>query len=148
MDVIDKKILLHLQDQGRISMTELGKLVALSQPAVTERVRRLEEKGVIDHYRTVVNPQKANKNTTAFLLFHTKDCEKFIHFCNESPDVIELHRISGQYNYLLKVVTESMESLELFINASGKHGDSTTLIVLSSPIALKNIVPLISEKQE
>lgn len=145
MDVIDKKILLLLQEQARISMTELGKSVALSQPAVTERVRRLEEKGVIDHYRTVVNPQKVNKNTTAFLLFHTKDCEKFIQFCSESSDVIELHRISGQYNYLIKVITESMAALENFINASGKHGDSTTLIVLSSPINLKNIIPLVDE---
>ncbi|MFC0187138.1 Lrp/AsnC family transcriptional regulator [Fictibacillus aquaticus] len=142
MDAVDKEILLQLQDQARISMTELGKLVALSQPAVTERVRRLEEKGVIDHYRTMINPQKVHKNTTAFLLFHTKDCEKFIGFCEESPDVIELHRISGQYNYLLKVITESNQSLEDFINASGKYGDSTTLIVLSSPISLKNIVPL------
>lgn len=143
MDEVDKQILLILQEQARISMTELGRSVALSQPAVTERVRRLEDKGVIDHYRTIINNEKVNKNTTAFLLFHTKDCEKFIHFCEQSPDVIELHRISGQYNYLLKVVTTSMKSLEVFINASGKHGDSTTLIVLSSPIALKNTVPLV-----
>ena len=145
MDTIDKKILINLQEQGRISMTELGKLVALSQPAVTERVRRLEEKGIIDHYRTVVDPKKVSLNTSAYLLFHTKDCDKFIQFCNESPDVIELHRISGQYNYLLKVVTESMVALEAFINASGKHGDSTTLIVLSSPIALKSIIPIVEE---
>ncbi|MGW9129213.1 Lrp/AsnC family transcriptional regulator, partial [Paenibacillus chitinolyticus] len=51
MDQVDKQILLQLQEHGRISMTELGKAVGLSQPAVTERVRRLEEKGVIQEYR-------------------------------------------------------------------------------------------------
>ncbi|MCF6409599.1 Lrp/AsnC family transcriptional regulator [Pseudalkalibacillus salsuginis] len=145
MDKTDKDILLTLQEQARLSMTELGKTVAMSQPAVTERVKRLEESEVIDHYRAIVNPHKVNRHTTAFLLFHTKDCEKFIQFCEASDDVIELHRISGQYNYLLKVVAESMETLESFINASGKHGDSTTLIVLSSPIKFKNIMPIIKE---
>jgi Lrp/AsnC family transcriptional regulator, leucine-responsive regulatory protein len=146
MDTVDKQILLILQEQARISMTDLGKQVALSQPAVTERVKRLEEKGMIDHYRAVVNAKKINKPTTAFLLFHTKNCEKFIHFCEQSPDIVELHRISGQYNYLLKIVTESMQTLEDLINASGKHGDSTTLIVLSSPIPLKNTIPIVEEE--
>jgi Lrp/AsnC family transcriptional regulator, leucine-responsive regulatory protein len=146
MDTVDKQILLILQEQARISMTDLGKQVALSQPAVTERVKRLEEKGMIDHYRAVINAKKINKSITAFLLFHTKNCEKFIRFCKQSPDVVELHRISGQYNYLLKIVTESMQSLEDLINASGKHGDSTTLIVLSSPIPLKNTIPIVEEE--
>ncbi|MBD7964760.1 Lrp/AsnC family transcriptional regulator [Fictibacillus norfolkensis] len=141
MDITDKDILIKLQEEGRISMTELGKAVSMSQPAVTERVRRLEERGIIDYYRAVLDPQKVNKKTTAFLLFHTKDCEKFIRFCKETPDVIELHRISGQYNYLIKIVTKSMASLESIIDMSGIHGDSTTLIVLSSPFSLKNIVP-------
>lgn len=58
MDHVDKQILFHLQNQARISMTELGKSVGLSQPAVTERVRRMEEKGVIEEYRTVISPEK------------------------------------------------------------------------------------------
>jgi Lrp/AsnC family transcriptional regulator, leucine-responsive regulatory protein len=145
MDHLDKEILIILQDQARISMTELGKEVGLSQPAVTERVRRLEEKGIIIQYRAVVSPDKANKHVSAYLLFHTKRCEKFIEFCEKYPDVLELHRISGQYNYLLKVVTDSMQSLEAFINASGEHGDSTTLIVMSSPIEQRMINPSVVE---
>ncbi|REE91572.1 winged helix-turn-helix DNA-binding protein [Paenibacillus taihuensis] len=54
MEDLDKQILLLLQEQGRISMTDLGKTVSLSQPAVTERVRKLEEKGIINQYRAVV----------------------------------------------------------------------------------------------
>ncbi|MGM7701530.1 Lrp/AsnC family transcriptional regulator [Pseudalkalibacillus sp. Hm43] len=145
MDKTDIEILINLQNNARISMTELGKMVSMSQPAVTERIKRLEENKVIDHYRAILTPQKVNRTTTAFLLFHTKNCEKFIQFCKGSSDVVELHRISGRYNYLLKVVSESMETLETFIDTSGEHGDSTTLVVLSSPIDFKNITPIIKD---
>lgn len=144
MDELDKEILLVLQEKGRISMTELGKEVALSQPAVTERVRRMEEKGIIDHYQAIVKADKINKPITAFLLFHTKSCENFVTFCNASNEVVELHRISGQYNFLLKVVTETLQSLEVAINEMGTFGDSTTLIVLSSPIEHTKLIPLIN----
>ncbi|WP_028594799.1 Lrp/AsnC family transcriptional regulator [Paenibacillus assamensis] len=146
MDQVDKEIVMILQEQARISMTELGKMIGLSQPAATERVRRMEEKGVITRYRAVVSPEKMHKCISAYLLFHTKRCEKFVEFCKEYPDVMELHRISGQYNYLLKVVTDTMETLEAFINASGEHGDSTTLIVMSSLIDQKSIIPTIQEE--
>lgn len=61
MDHVDNQILVHLQNQARISMTELGRLVGLSQPAVTERVKRMEEKGIIQEYRTIISPQKPEK---------------------------------------------------------------------------------------
>lgn len=141
MDALDKKILMILQDQARISMTELGKAVALSQPAVTERVKRMEEKGIIDHYRTVVSREKVNKSIMAYILFHTKSCDQFVAHCNQSPDVLELHRISGQYNFLVKIVSETLQTLESLINALGVYGDSTTLIVLSSPIENISITP-------
>ncbi|MFB9328832.1 Lrp/AsnC family transcriptional regulator [Paenibacillus aurantiacus] len=142
MDELDKHILLVLQEQGRISMTDLGKAVSLSQPAVTERVRRMEEKGVIDHYRAVVAPEKIGKPIAAFILFYTKGCDRFVEYCKVARDVVELHRISGhQYNFLVKVVTESLQTLEFAINELGVFGDSTTLIVLSSPIKQDPLIP-------
>lgn len=147
IDELDKKILLILQEQGRISMTELGKAVALSQPAVTERVKRLEEKGVISHYRAVVSLDKLNKSIVAYLLFHTKSCDSFVEHCEQSTDVLELHRISGQYNFMVKIASGSLQSLETIINAMGVYGDSTTLIVLSSPIELNTIVPDLLDKR-
>lgn len=143
MDGTDKLILTILQSDGRISMKELGKAVGLSQPAVAERVRKLEDRGIILHYRAIVSPEKIHKSITAFLLFHTKDCEGLIAFCQQSVDLIESHRISGQYNYLLKVVTDSMHSLEAFTNACGKYGDSVTLIVMSTPVEYKPLIPAI-----
>ncbi|GKS12418.1 AsnC family transcriptional regulator [Paenibacillus chitinolyticus] len=134
MDYIDTNILYHLQHQARISMTELGKCVGLSQPAVTERVKRMEEKGIIEQYRTIVSPEKIGKHVAAFVPFHTRDCDGFIDFCHSSPEVIECHRISGEYNYMLKVVTDSIQSLEKFVKKCDKYGSYTIVIVMSSPI--------------
>ncbi|KQO17927.1 Lrp/AsnC family transcriptional regulator [Paenibacillus sp. Leaf72] len=147
MDHVDKQILFHLQNQARISMTDLGKSVGLSQPAVTERVRRLEEKGVIEEYRTIISPEKIGKPSIAYMLFQTRDCHAFLDFVHTSPDVMECHRISGQHNYLLKVMTDSTRSLEEFGNQCDKYGTYTILIVMSSPIDHKLLIPVLAEAQ-
>ncbi|OPH58357.1 AsnC family transcriptional regulator [Paenibacillus ferrarius] len=145
MDNIDKQILFHLQSQARISMTELGKCVNLSQPAVTERVRRMEEKGVIREYRTIVSPEKIGKQAAAYMLFHSRDCHAFVDFCRSTPDVVECYRISGEHNYLLKVMSDSTKALEEFGNQCDKYGTYTILIVMSSPIEHKFLIPSLEE---
>ncbi|MGP7817330.1 Lrp/AsnC family transcriptional regulator [Niallia sp. 01092] len=141
MDSIDKDILIHLQEDARLSMTSIGKLIGLSQPAVTERVKRLEEQGVITNYRTIVSNEKIGKLTVAFILFRTTQCNNFVDYCEKNPQVVECHRISGEYNYLIKVVVDSTKAIELFENESMKYGNSTTLISLSSPIDYKPLLP-------
>ncbi|MDH6425902.1 MULTISPECIES: Lrp/AsnC family transcriptional regulator [unclassified Paenibacillus] len=145
MDHVDKQILFQLQNQARISMTELGKCVGLSQPAVTERVRRMEEKGIISEYRTIISPEKIGKQAAAYMLFHSRDCNAFLDFCRSSPDVVECYRISGEHNYLLKVVTDSTRALEEFGNQCDKYGTYTILIVMSSPIDHKFLIPSLEE---
>ncbi|MFT4417179.1 Lrp/AsnC family transcriptional regulator [Fredinandcohnia humi] len=134
MDDLDKDILENLVLNSRISMTELGKVIGLSAPSVTERIKKLEDKGVIRGYTTVVNYKKLNKNITAFILFDTEKCKQFVEFCSTYPDVMECHRLAGQYSYLVKVITEDVSTLEKFIDATMKYGKSSTLIVLSSPV--------------
>ncbi|WP_169089946.1 Lrp/AsnC family transcriptional regulator [Paenibacillus sp. PL91] len=153
MDHVDKQILFYLQNQARISMTELGKCVGLSQPAVTERVKRMEEKGIIEEYRTVVSPEKIGKQATGFILFRTRDCYAFLDFCRSSPEVIECYRTSGEDNYLLKVITDSTRSLEDFGKQCDKYGTYTILIVMSEPIDHKPLIaslesPNLLAKQE
>ncbi|WP_042479143.1 Lrp/AsnC family transcriptional regulator [Bacillus ndiopicus] len=145
MDSIDRDILMRLQSDARLSMTSLGKLIGLSQPAITERVKRLEEQGVIKRYSAIVSNEKVGKSTVAFILFRTTKCNNFVDYCKEAPQVVECHRISGEYNYLIKVVVESTKELELFENDSMKYGDSTTLISLSSPIENKPLTPNLIE---
>ena len=141
MDSVDKDIIIHLQEDARLSMTSIGKLIGLSQPAVTERVKRLEEQGVIKRYRAVVSNEKVGKSTVAFILFRTTQCLNFVDYCENSPQVVECHRISGEHNYLIKVVVESTKELELFENESMMYGNFTTLITLSSPIEHKPLLP-------
>ncbi|GGF79408.1 AsnC family transcriptional regulator [Paenibacillus albidus] len=145
MDHVDKQILFHLQSQARLSMTELGKSVGLSQPAVTERVRRMEENGVIEEYRAIIAPEKVGKQATAYILFSTRECTAFLDFVRSSPHVAECHRISGEHNYLLKVMTDSTHSLEEFGNQCDKYGNYTILIVMSSPIDHKYLIPSLEE---
>ncbi|CAJ1316932.1 Lrp/AsnC family transcriptional regulator [Paenibacillus sp. PK4536] len=148
MDQVDQHILLCLQTQARISMTELGKEVGLSQPAVTERVRRMEESGVIQQYRAVVAPDKIGQHTTAYYLFRAHDGISFVQFCQDTAQIVECHRVSGDYNYLIKVVTASIMDLEPFENCITSHGSYTTLITLSSPIDHKSLVPAMSKDQQ
>jgi len=146
LDQIDKNILLALQDHARISMTELGKMVGLTQPAVTERVRRMEERGIIRNYRTVVAREKIGKHAMAVIWLRATNCESFYAFCRSAQEVIECHRISGgEYNHLLKVVTESLPDLEIFENQIVKYGKFATSIVLSSPIDNKSLTPIVPE---
>ncbi|MCM3323703.1 MULTISPECIES: Lrp/AsnC family transcriptional regulator [Cytobacillus] len=134
MDEIDQNILLHLQENARTSFTELGKKVGLSTPAVNERVKKLEEKGIIVGYKAIINPEKVEKPIMAFILYDNTKCEQFVEFCKNHSSVIECHRLAGSYNYLIKVLTDSVQSLESFIDASMSFGQPSTLIRLSSPV--------------
>lgn len=139
MDEIDKVILIELQENARISVTELGKKIGLSTPATNERLKKLEEKEVITGYRAVIDPEKINKHLTAFILYDTKKCKEFREFCIEHPSVVECHRLAGQFSYLVKVVTETVHTLENFIDDSMVYGQPSSLINLSSPVKHKPI---------
>ncbi len=115
-------------------MTELGKKVGLSTPATNERVKKLEEKGVITGYRAVIDPEKLEKSVTAFILFDTKQGKQFRAFCEKHPIVFECYRLAGQYSYLVKVVTESVASLEEFIDAALVYGEPSTLLKLTTVV--------------
>lgn len=139
MDEIDRHIVSLMQENARISITELGKRIGLSTPAANERLKRLEEREVITGYRAVINPEKLGKHVTAFILYDTTRCEAFREFCRQQPSVMECHRLAGQYSYLVKVVTENVRTLEAFIDESMAYGQPSSLINLSSPVSFKPV---------
>lgn len=139
MDSVNRQILNILQVEGRISMTELGKKISLSVPAVTERVKKLEDQGVIVGYKAQINPDKMDKSVKAFILVKTHRCKAFREFCLENSLVIECHRLTGEYSYLVKVVTETNERLEEFIDSTMDYGEPCTMMNLSSPVTSKII---------
>ncbi|MBD2868767.1 Lrp/AsnC family transcriptional regulator [Paenibacillus arenilitoris] len=141
MDRIDQQILSTLHDNARITISEMSRMIAMSQPAVTERLRKLEEQGIITGYRAEIAPSKLGKHTTAFVLFKSNKCKEFEAFGEAAPEIVDFYRTSGEYNYLLKVVTETSETLEAFLEACHAFGFSSTLVVLSTRFEDKSIVP-------
>ncbi|MGO4371458.1 Lrp/AsnC family transcriptional regulator [Paenibacillus sp. 2TAB19] len=141
MDQIDYKILSKLHDNARMTISEMSRMIAMSQPAVTERLRKLEEQGVITGYRAELSPSKLGKYTTAFVLFKSNNCKEFEAFGESAPEIIDFYRTSGEYNYLMKVVTETSETLEIFLENCNAFGFSSTLVVLSTRFEDKSLVP-------
>ncbi len=120
LDELDKKILQVLQKDARISNTELARRISLSPPATHTRVRRLEKDGLIQNYATAVDRKKAGYDLLCFVsislqLHETQQVESFIKIITEMPEVLECHHVTGEYDYLLKVVTRNTEGLEDFL---------------------------------
>ncbi|KOS68519.1 AsnC family transcriptional regulator [Lysinibacillus contaminans] len=131
MDQIDTEILQQLQRSAKISMKELATIVHLSSPAVIERVKKLEEQGIIEGYTTKVNLKKINRSIQAIILFKSIDCKSLSNFCNAHPDVLECYRVAGEISYIVKIATYSVETLEQFIDDAMPYGTPSTNIVLS-----------------
>ncbi len=120
LDTLDKNILQELQKDARISNTELARRINLSPPATLTRVKRLEEDGFIQSYAAIVNRQKAGYDLLCFIsvslqLHDTDQVTGFIKIIKEMPEVLECHHVTGEYDYLLKVVTRNTEDLEDFL---------------------------------
>lgn len=141
MDLTDKKILRILQIQGRISMKELGQMVSLTPPAVTERVKRLEEKGYITGYRAIINPEKLHKKIKAFVSVDMEPAKYkiFMEYAKSSPYIVECHHVIGSNCLILKIMVESTEELEAVIDTIKESGRTQTSVILSSLIEHKVI---------
>ncbi|WP_323027050.1 Lrp/AsnC family transcriptional regulator [Gelidibacter japonicus] len=119
-DAIDKKLLKLLQTNSKRTNKELSNILNLSVTAVYERIRKLEKEGVISNYVALVQKEKANKNFVAFchvkLVQHTQDyIIKFEKEVANLAEVMECHHISGDYDYLLKVIVSDMEDFREFM---------------------------------
>lgn len=118
MDVIDLSILNELRENGRASATEISKRVNLSIPAVTERIRKLEQTGVIEQYTVRINRRKMEKRLLVFIMVNidqTEHIDGFRELIVKHSCVMECHHLAGAYDYLLKVATEDTEALEDFL---------------------------------
>lgn len=150
LDDIDRRILAELQDNARITFTELGKRVALTAPAAAERVRRLEESGVIGAFRAHLDPATIGFAITAFVRWTSKgpDCARLGEVAKDIPEVVECHRITGETSYILKVVARSVRHLESLLDRLIPHGSTSTSVVLSSPVVHRALVPPHAEPDE
>jgi Lrp/AsnC family leucine-responsive transcriptional regulator len=134
LDPTDVAIIETLQDDGRISVSELGRKVGLSQPATSERLKRLEERGIIKGYRAVIDPAAVGLHMMAIIRLrttheHIKTCLKQF---AEMPEIMEVLRLTGEDCFHLKVIVPSPAELESIVDAIARYGSVTTAIVLRS----------------
>ncbi len=143
MDNTDLRILSILQEDGRISMKELGQRVNLTSPAVSERVKRLEENGVIEGYGAIVNPKKLQYYVEAYVTVSMKVTfhAKFKKLAQEEPSIIECHHVTGDECMIIRVICENTRDLEGLLDRIQTFGNTKTSIVLSSPLQRKSILP-------
>jgi len=115
MDALDLSIIEILQREGRTPQHEIARRVSLSQPAVAERIKKLEEKGVITGYVATVDAAALGNDVTAFVgvaIEHPRHFEAFARRIRGVPEVLECHRVAGEFTYLLKVKTANTRSLD------------------------------------
>lgn len=132
------RILGELQRDARLPFAELGRRVGLSTPAAAERVRRLEESGVIEGYEARINPRALGLEVTAFVRIRVTGAEtlarKLSKLAGELPEVLECHRCTGDESFILKVRVASVAHLERLIDRLTPFGMTSTALVLSSPV--------------
>lgn len=136
LDDTSWEILKILQEDARIPFKELGKRVGLSSPAVAERVRRLEEAGIINSYRAQLNLEKLGLPITALITLKSfgHNCNEIRSLMRECPEVQTCYRVTGNDHYLLKVVVTSVGHLEELVDRFIPYATVTTSIVLSVPV--------------
>lgn len=141
MDRIDKKLVTLLQDNARLPLKNLAEKVFLSSPAVSARIERLEEEGIILKYEAKVDYKKLGYNITAFINVEVAPVRKqdFYEFINKCPSVIECNCVTGVYSMLLKVVFKSTEDLDIFIGQLQQFGRTSTQIVFSTLVEPRGI---------
>ncbi|MEL7570478.1 MAG: Lrp/AsnC family transcriptional regulator [Eubacteriaceae bacterium] len=115
MDSLDLKILNLLQKNARITVSEIGSLINLSVPACSERLKKLEQSGAIKQYTAIIDSKYLNKFLTAFMfisLERPRFTDQFIEKINKEADILECHYLAGDFDYLLKIITDNTDTLE------------------------------------
>jgi Lrp/AsnC family transcriptional regulator, leucine-responsive regulatory protein len=152
LDTTGWQILHALQENARLSYSELGQRVGLSSPAVAERIRRMEDAGIISGYHAEINLPKVGFPITAIIRMSTapgERCTSFTGFVESMPEVLTCYRVTGSDSLIMKVIASSVEHLEALIDQLSAHGQLTTSIVLSTPVRRRIVTPmkdLIEEK--
>ncbi|MBE3559776.1 MAG: Lrp/AsnC family transcriptional regulator [Ktedonobacteraceae bacterium] len=149
LDETGWRLLQELQQNARLSYSELGQRVGLSAPAVADRIHRLEEAGIITGYRVQLNLSKLGLPVTAIIRLGNiagQSCNLIAQRVSEIPEVLECSRVTGSDAVIIKVAAASVTHLERVIDQLAAHGPPTTSIVLSKPIQRQVITRALVER--
>lgn len=134
MDATDQKILSLLVKNARITVKDIARQVALTSPAVSERIRRMEKAGVIEGYTARLNPQLTQSTIHALISVSVspKDREAFAEFLAERQPVQRCFQVTGSHSHMVEVRCPDIDSLERLLARMQKWGQTNTQIILST----------------
>lgn len=134
MDMLDKQILLLLEQNARMTVKELAQQVALTPPAVSQRIRRMETDGIIEGYTTNINLEQAGRSIRALISLSVppERREEFDSLIEQQPAVLQCYHVTGAYSFIVSVAAKDMAALERLITRFQKIGQTSTQIILSS----------------
>lgn len=144
IDSLNWKILRCLQENARLSNAEIGRRVGVSSPAVSERIKKMEDLGVIEGYKTIVSPLEVGYQLKAIITLRAfmGKLKPFLVKVKTYDEVVNCYRITGDENIVMEVVFKNQKHLESFIDQLIIYGESKTQIVLSDVVKLKEIKSL------
>lgn len=144
MDQLDIRLLEFLQMDGRMTLSDLSKKLSLSRPSISERLKRLQEKEVIEGFCARVSPKAMGRDVIVFIQVSDIRMHSYVEFekwIMQEHDIIECHRLTGSVSYLLKAAVTGMDHLSELIDKLTPYGNVNTSIVLSSPVPFRCIAP-------
>jgi Lrp/AsnC family transcriptional regulator, leucine-responsive regulatory protein len=141
VDAVNRRLLLELQADARLSLAELGRRVGLSAPAVAERLQRLQEAGVVRGYRVELDPGALGFPLGVIIRVRPAagELRKVAELARQTPEVVECHRITGEDCFVMKLHLRDVEHMEEVIDRFLLYGQTTTSIVQSSPVAARGL---------
>jgi Lrp/AsnC family leucine-responsive transcriptional regulator len=136
MDSYGRKLLDELQANSRLSVAELGRRIGLSPTATAERLKQMEEVGIIHNYTVEIDREALGLEVMAFIRMscNGQSYHRLLDFVQTLEEVRECHHLTGGDDQLLKVTTTSMANLEALIEALLPYGTPVTSLVLSTPV--------------
>jgi Lrp/AsnC family transcriptional regulator, leucine-responsive regulatory protein len=143
LDSTDWKILAELQEDGRLSYTELGRRVGLSSPAAQERVRKLEDAGIITGYRATVDYERLGLPIRASIRLdgNCREVDRMLEGLREMPNVIDVYKVLGDDCFRLLVAVASPEQLHSLLKSLSIYGETSTTVIIKAPIENRPITP-------
>lgn len=130
LDGYDARILAELQADARLSLAELGRRVHLSQPAVSERVRKLEAAGVITGYRATVNPQALGYGIRAVIRVGRADYARMTRLIDETPEVTTAYNVTGEDSWVLEIAVVDVPHLDTVVSRFCELSETSTSLIL------------------
>ncbi|HVZ84432.1 MAG TPA: Lrp/AsnC family transcriptional regulator [Terracidiphilus sp.] len=142
MDTYGRKLLAELQENSRLSTAELGRRIGLSPTATAERLKQMEEVGILRGYTIDIDREAMGLEVLAFIRMSCasggQNYRRLLEYIQSLEEVRECHHLTGSDDLLLKVTTTSMANLEALIEALLPYGNPITSLVLSSPVERRN----------